>query len=149
VSLARFQSLLMRLVVDTAFRDAARADPGVVLNDSGLTPLEQRRLMHAALSDGLGVTVMLHRGWRLGKLLSLMPGTCALLGPDRVATELGMFWRERLPDSLYFRDEALAFADHLERRGLSVSIPGLDRMMTEERGRIGHGAPSSAIAGAH
>lgn len=139
----------MRLVVDTSFRERASGEGAVFFDDPQLTPLEGRRLTHVARSDGLGITVMLHRGWRLGKLLSLMPGTCAVLGPDRVAAELGVFWRERLPDSLYFQDEALAFAAHLAGREDLLAIPGLQAVLAHERGRLERGPSNVTVAGSH
>jgi hypothetical protein len=140
----------MRLIVDASFRESAVADAAIFVSDPQLTPREQRRLADVAQSDGLGITVMLHRGWRLGKLLSLMPGTSTILGRDRLAAELGAFWRDRLPDSLYFHDEALAFADHLAHRQDHLrAIPALEAVLAHERARL-EGRPSQAIvAGSH
>jgi hypothetical protein len=150
VSLGRFQSELMRLIVDPTFREDAVASISTFASDPQLTPREQRRLAAVARSDGLGITVLLHRGWRLGKLLSLMPATCALLGPDRLAAELGTFWRDRLPDSLYFHEEALAFADHLAReKELFNQIPTLEGVLAHERGRLETRRAPLTVAGSH
>lgn len=149
MSLARFQSQLMRLVVDTSFRELTAADPAIFDSDPFLRPRERRRLANVARSDGLRITVMLHRGWRLGKLLTLMPGTCAILGPDRLAAELGAFWRDRLPDSLYFHDEALAFADYVAQRDDLMAIPSLEGVLAHERARLEARPSLVTVAGSH
>jgi hypothetical protein len=138
----------MRLVVDTSFRERAAGDPVTTFDDPDLTPIERRRLAAVAKSEGLPITVMLHRGWRLGKLLTLLPGTCRLLGPDRLAQQLSDFWRGRLPDSLYFHDEALAFASHVaDRDELLEEVPGLRDMLDRDRRRLEEAA-SVPVAGA-
>lgn len=150
MSLRRFQSQLMRLVVDATFREQAAADARMFADDTDLTPRERRRLTAVARSDGLGITVMLHRGWRLGKLLSLLPLTCSILGPDRLAAELRAFWRDRLPDSLYFHDEAVAFADHVaQREELLVDVPELRAVVAHERARLEARPSPVAAAGSH
>jgi hypothetical protein len=135
VSLERFQIALTRLVVDRLFRERlVGGGDWTELDD--LTDLERRRLAAVASSAGLRITVLVHRGWRLGKLLSLLPRTCSLLGPDRLAAELDRFWSDHLPRSLYFYDEALAFADHLERHRQGPDVRYLDEVIAYERARL-------------
>lgn len=136
MSLTRFQAVQARLVVDAGFRERVVTTEGALDDEPDLTSLERRRLAAIASSAGLRITVLVHRGWRLGKLLTLLPRTCAMLGPDRVAAELEAFWRSRLPRSLYFHDEALAFADHLAARGRDLGVPYLAEVLAFERAEV-------------
>lgn len=112
MSAPAFQSALARLIVDEDFQARVLAgEPGALAGD--LTDLERRRLRAVAGDRGLGITRTLHKGFRLGKVLALVPLTCRLLGDDRVAQELRSFWRGRLPTSFYFVEETIDFCDHL------------------------------------
>lgn len=136
MSLARFQALQARLVVDPGFRDKVVAAEGDLADEPDLTPLERRRLASIARSKGLRISVLVHRGWRLGKLLTLLPRTCSMLGPDRAAAELDTFWRRQLPRSLYFHDEAIAFADHLAEASDDLGLPYLREVVAFERAEV-------------
>ena len=136
MSLARFQAVQARLVVDPGFRERVAAAGGELVDEVDLTPLERRRLAAIARSEGLRITVLVHRGWRLGKLLTLLPRTCSMLGPDRAAAELDAFWRRQLPRSLYFHDEALAFANHLAAVADDPSLPYLREVLAFERAEV-------------
>ena len=59
MSLARFQSLLARLVTDAVFRQDARENPAVVLEASGLTTKERGRLVKLLDDRGLDLTATL------------------------------------------------------------------------------------------
>lgn len=140
----------MRLVVDAGFRDRAMASDAPFADVTDITPTERRRLAAVVDSDGLRITVLLHHGWRLGKLLTVLPRTCELLGPERAAAELKVFWRHRLPASLYFREEAAAFAEHLARQPDISADTLLSRVLSEERDTLGRVTSGGAsVAGSH
>ena len=56
---------------------------------------------------------MLHKGWRLTKLMAMAPLTCVILG-EHLVDESSSFWRVHPPTSLYFLDEAISFLAHVE-----------------------------------
>lgn len=130
MSLAAFQSAMLRLITDPAFRGAVAADGDAALG-AGLTPLEASRLRRIAADRGLGINRTLHKGFRLGKLRALLPLTCRLLGPRALARELPAFWAQRPPSSFSFLPEALDFCDWLARRGLRRRH--LDEVLAYER----------------
>ena len=80
---ANFQRVLGRLVTDRDFR--ARLSLGVGGPRRGLSAIERRRLMAIAAAPGLALTARLIDSFRLGKLITLLPLTRALLGPVRFA----------------------------------------------------------------
>jgi hypothetical protein len=134
VSQRVFQAALARLVFDPEFGERVRAGGGTAL-PAELTDVERRRLVGAASDPGLRPTQIVHNGWRLGKLLTMLPLTSALLGPETLVAEARGFWPARPPRSLYFRDEALAFCDHLlarARAGL-LAVPHLAEVTGYER----------------
>jgi len=112
---AAFQSGLAKLIVDPCFRERV-ADEGDAALPSGLDDLERRRLLAVAADPGLAITAKLHRGFRLGKLLTLLPLSFALIDRGTAAGELELFWRRRPPAGFYFLEEAVAFCDHLLAR---------------------------------
>jgi hypothetical protein len=115
VSAPVFQSALARLIVDPDFREDVREHRAAAL-PSPLTPLERERLLAVSVDPGLDITRTLHKGFRLGKLLTHLPLTRVLLDRDTLAREVGEFWRRRPPVSFYFLEEALAFCDYLLER---------------------------------
>ena len=124
---------MARLVVDMEFRDRVRALGDDSL-DGDLTTLERRRLKAIASDRGLDATSTLYKGFRLSKLYAMLPRTCALLGKQRLAREVRLYWAARISVSLYFFAEAFAFCDHLLARlhaGLRVAY--LDEVMAYER----------------
>jgi hypothetical protein len=118
MSLPAFQSALLRLIVDPAFRDAVRAQDG--LPAAELTALEAARLRRIAADPGLDTNRTLHKGFRMGKLRTLLPLTCTLLGPKRLAREVGAFWQRQPPAGFSFLPEALEFVAFLRARRLRV-----------------------------
>jgi hypothetical protein len=128
VSAAAFQAALARLVVDPAYREGVRAHGEPVLE--GLDALERRRLLAVAAGPGLDMTCKVHQAWRLGKLYTMVPLTCALLGEESLKRAVHDFWRSRPPRSFYFRDEAIDFCDHLSTRS---EIPYLAEVLAYER----------------
>ena len=152
MSLAAFQSALLRLIADPAFRDAVTAR-GTDALGSNLTPLETSRLQRIASDRGLDINRTLHKGFRLGKLRALLPLTCRLLGARRLARELPVFWQQRPPASFSFLPEALDFCDWLARRRLRIRYLGevlaYERALLElERARTGT-APIQVVRFTH
>jgi hypothetical protein len=131
-----FQATVARLVIDPDFRDQVRVDgPGAL--DRDLTPLEQERVMSIAGGPGLDFTRTLHKNFRLTKIYTMLPLTRALLGPARLAKEVGAFWKAVPPVSHYFPEEAMAFCDFLHARlrsGLRVTY--LREIVAYERANL-------------
>lgn len=143
MSLATFQSLLVRLITEPAYRDAVRGGGGM---DDDLTDLERRRLHAIARDPGMDVNRTLHKGFRLGKVRALLPLTCRLLGPRRLTRELAAFWDSTPPAGFSFLPEALAFCDFLAARKPRVKylhdVLGYERATLElERARQDAPAP--------
>ncbi|MGZ5186283.1 MAG: hypothetical protein ACXWCO_14370 [Caldimonas sp.] len=142
-----FQAALARLIVEPDFRDAVRAQGRAALPDE-LTPLEAARLATIAADRGLDMNRTLHKGFRLGKLRALLPLTCALLTPARLAREVARFWQAHPPASFSFLPEALEFCAFLERRQLRsvylAEVLAYERATLElERARVGAPPPQS------
>jgi len=131
-----FQATVARLVIDPDFRDRVRADGAVAL-DGDLTSLEQERAMAIVGDKGLDFTRTLHKNFRLTKLYTMLPLTRALLGPARLAKEVGAFWKAELPVSHYFLEEAMAFCDFLQNRLRSgLRIKYLREIVAYERANL-------------
>jgi hypothetical protein len=141
MSARAFQTALARLIVEPDFRDAVRRDGSAAL-PGDLTALETTRLTTIAGDRGVDMNRTLHKGFRLGKLRALLPLTCALLTPARLAREVSAFWKARPPASFSFLPEALEFCAFVEtRRVRSVylgEVLAFERATLElERARIG------------
>jgi hypothetical protein len=108
MSLSAFQTQMARMVSDPAAAVDTRIS---ALPD--LSAKERMRLLAIAHSPGLAITQKLHRGFRVGKLLSLLPLTCALLGETALADLAAHFWRACPSRSFHFWEEATAFAEFL------------------------------------
>lgn len=115
MSLAAFQSVLARLILEPEFRDRVREGEAAALQGE-LTDGERERLRRIAADPGLDVNRTLHKGFRLGKLRALLPLTCSLLGSRALTREVAAFWAERPPSGFYFLPEALEFCDFLAAR---------------------------------
>lgn len=140
-----FQTAMARLIVEPDFRDAVRAGGEEAL-DGSLTALERRRLQHIAHDRGVDLNRTLHKGFRLGKLRALLPLTCTLLPPARLAREVALFWRRQPPSSFYFLPEALEFCDFLAQRRIRsvylAEVMAYERATLElEKARIGAPPP--------
>ncbi|HEY5135614.1 MAG TPA: hypothetical protein VIJ41_07480 [Candidatus Nanopelagicales bacterium] len=112
MSLAGYQRVLIGLLVQpaSAFR-VARGD----FDEADLTDCERERLSAAARDAGVALTRRLHEGWRLTKLLTLLPLTFDVGDDEVMADRVASFWAQRLPTSLYFEDEAASFAQQVAR----------------------------------
>jgi len=127
---------MARLVVDPDFRDRVSS-----FGESALPPdlgsRERQRLIFAAGSKGIDITRTLHKGFRLGKILSLLPLTCSVMGNTRLARQIDLFWKEHSSVSFYYLEEALAFCSFIERRihaGLRIAY--LAEIIAYERARL-------------
>jgi len=142
-----FQTALARLIVEPEFRDAVRAE-GTAALPGPLTPREASRLATIAGDRGLDMNRTLHKGFRLGKLRALLPLTCSLLAPARLAREVAAFWGANPPSSFSFLPEALEFCAFLEQRPLRsvylAEVLAYERATLElERARLGPAPPQS------
>ena len=146
MSALAFQTALARLVVEPDFRDAVRADALALPPE--LTPIERSRLVRIANDRGVDINRTLHKGFRLGKLRALLPLSCAVLTPARLAREVAAFWNTHPPASFSFLPEALEFCAFLARRRVrSVYLPEVlayERATLElERARIDAASPQT------
>ena len=87
--------------------------------DADLAPRERERLVAQATDAGLALGRQLHKGWRLTKLLTLLPVTFRVGDTGLLSDLVGAFWRDHLPEGLYFEAEAGRFADFVAAR-----VPG-------------------------
>lgn len=151
MSLPAFQSAMMRLIVEPTFLDQVLARGAQAC--TGLSPLEGRRLCAIASDPGLAINRTLHKGFRLGKLRTLLPLTCTLLGPVRLGREVAAFWTRRPPSGFSFLPEALEFIAFVQARRLRACYLGevlaYERASLElERARLGE-PPLQHVAFAH
>ena len=144
MSQAAFQRALGQLVTDRAFR--RRLGRGAK-PPARLSALERRRLAALAKAPGVALTARLIDSFRLGKLISLLPLSRALLGPVRFAREAEVYCAKAPPVSFYLADEALAFCDHLRRscrRPYLAEVVAYERAMIELKRPRPDGAPRPA-----
>ncbi len=109
MSLRTFQRAQVAMVTDG---DVARRMAGGDLApwQEDLTSLEQERLVAQAADAGMALSRTLHKGWRLTKLLTLLPATFRHGDPDLLGDLVDGFWRLHPPQGLYFEAEAARFA---------------------------------------
>ncbi|HNY40028.1 MAG TPA: hypothetical protein PKJ41_06520 [Bryobacteraceae bacterium] len=145
MSEAAFQSAFVRLVTDEAFLNQMRSE--AVPEIDGLSEGEADGLKALARVPGLNVMRKLHLGFRLNKLLSMLPLTCRLLGQVRLAAEARAFWEMRPSASFYFLEEAEAFAVHLqERRNTGLRAAYLGDVLAYESALLMLKRPRAASA---
>ena len=112
MSLAAYQRAQVAMIVDPgAAARLASGDLAPWADD--LTPAERDRLVAQATDAGLALSRKLHQGWRLTKLLTLLPITFRVGDPTLLADLVGRYWREHRPAGLYFEAEAAAFAAYV------------------------------------
>lgn len=85
-----------------------------------LTALERERLQRQAQDAGIALSRKLYEGWRLTKLLALLPRTFATGDPDLLSRLVAEFWGAAPPRTLYFESEAVEFT----RKVCRESPPG-------------------------
>lgn len=145
MSEAAFQSAFVRLVTDEAFLNQMRSEAAPEID--GLSEGEADGLKALARAPGLNVMRKLHLGFRLNKLLSMLPLTCRLLGQVRLAAEARAFWEMRPSASFYFLEEAEAFAVHLqERRNTGLRAAYLGDVLAYESALLMLKRPRAASA---
>src|SRR5262245_509126 len=130
MSVTAFQTVLAEVLL----RPDVRSGLELRLADhNGLTTDERGRLQALALSPGLVAARQLHLAFRLTKLLSGLPKTCAVLGPDALAIEAQGFWARSAPSSFAYAKEVLGFASYLRQRLCSgLDAPGLGDTLDAE-----------------
>lgn len=144
MSQVTFQATVARLVSDPDFRERVKAR-GVAALVPELTELERQRVMAVVSSRGLDAARLLHKSFRLTKLYTLLPLTRALLGPDRLAREIGAFWQANPCVSHYFLEESLAFCDYLQARlAAGLRIKYLKEVVAYERANLELRQPRSS-----
>lgn len=109
MSLAAYQRAQVALLVDRGAVDRVRGGDLAPWADD-LTDEERERLVSQAADPGLLLSRKLHQGWRLTKLMTLLPTTFAIGDPALLADLVGRYWRDHRPQGLYFEAEAEAFA---------------------------------------
>ncbi len=134
VSEAEFQTAQARLVTDSEFLKRAQLEKENAFG-SGLSAVERRRLTALASQKGIIVTARLIRSFRLGKILSLLPLSCTLLG-DHLAREATAFWNVNPPDSFYSLGEALAFCRYLQESPISTEVVYLKEVVGYEEAML-------------
>jgi hypothetical protein len=123
MSLANFQRAFARLVAEPGFAASVRGGAAV----PGLSARERERLVAAARDPGLGAATTVHFGWRLSKLLALLPLTRAALG-EALGDLAREFWATRPPRTLYFQGEAIEFCRFVAG---SEEVPAAARELAE------------------
>jgi hypothetical protein len=136
---AVFQAYFARAVTDPRFRRRLAAHGERTLKtESALTARERDRLVTLAMDPGMDAIRTIHKGFRLGKLMPMLPLTCALLGPLRLNREAHAFWKLRPPLTFHFLEEALAFCEFLDERMQSGVLKAayLDEILVFERAAL-------------
>lgn len=115
MSLRSYQRAQVAMVLDreVAHR-VARGD--LAPWDADLSPRERDRLVAQATDAGLALSRKLHKGWRLTKLLTLLPVTFRVGDPVLLSDLVDAYWRDHLPQGLYFEAEAAGFAAYVADR---------------------------------
>ena len=109
MSLRTYQRAQVAMILDREV--AGRIGAGDLAPwDGDLDPRERERLVAQATNPGLALSRKLHKGWRLTKLLTLLPVTFRVGDPGLLGDLVDAFWREHLPEGLYFEAEAARFA---------------------------------------
>lgn len=138
MTVAAFQTVLARLVLDRAFRESfvnQRAAWPRALLQHDLSRRELERLSAVASLPGLDVCRKMHVSFRLARLHTGAPRVFELLMRTGHAVELERFLEQRKPTSFYFAAEAAALLRYLTRRLRSgaIRIPYLPDVMAFER----------------
>jgi hypothetical protein len=127
VSAAAFQAALAALVADQPVRAELLYE---------LSERERGRYTSLVSQRGVPVMRMLYFGWRLAKVLSLLPLTTKAIGDQIMALHLRRFWSESRATSYYFVDEVFAFIETLERYLPSVARVQVAQILSFEKARL-------------
>ena len=145
MSLAAYQRAQVAMISEPdAVRRIAAGDLAPWADD--LTAAERERLLAQATDAGLALSRKLHQGWRLTKLLTLLPVTFRVGDPALLARLVDEYWRDHLPQGLYFEAEAAAFAAYVAGRGARPRLLVHDAALLEGAMlAVGDRAGSAAI----
>ena len=126
----------MRLVTDHEFRAAVRngqMPDGLVDDDT-----ERAHLAQLAAQPGIAAMRVVYRGFRLNKVLAMLPLTGRLLGDRALYDALEDYWRDTPSGSFYYFEEAGRFCDHLWGRIESgdLDVPLLRDVLLYEHASI-------------
>ncbi len=113
MSLLAFQLALADLSASVELCARVAEDPDGTLAGYELTPVERRRIEHAARQKGMRVNVALYRYNRIVTLVAVLPGAIHLLGAD-ARTVVDEYWADRGPDR-NMRRESQRFAAFVRR----------------------------------
>ncbi|GAA1865216.1 hypothetical protein GCM10009715_10490 [Paeniglutamicibacter psychrophenolicus] len=121
MSLAAYQEAQLAMLRDSRRAWAySRGDFGDLA--ARLTGLERERLQSQGLDAGMALARKLHEGWRLTKLLTLLPRTFDVGDPELLSRLVAEFWSATPPRSLYFESEAAEFARIVTRNSPSGTL---------------------------
>lgn len=130
-----FQAAFVRLVTDLEFRAAVRSGhvPDGVADDT-----ERAHLAQLAAQPGIAAMRVVYRGFRLNKVLAMLPLTGRLLGDRALYDALEHYWRDTPSGSFYYFEEAARFCDHLWGRIESgeLDVPLLRDVLLYEHASI-------------
>ena len=134
MSTAAFQAAFVRLVTDLEFREAVRN--GHV--PDALDDTERAHLSQLAAQPGIAAMRVVYRGFRLNKVLAMLPLTGRLLGDRALHEALEHYWRDTPSGSFYYFEEAGRFCDHLWERIESgdLDVPLLRDVLLFEQASI-------------
>ncbi len=111
-----YQRLQTAMVLDAKqAAPMAAGDFGQLTGD--LSDKERTRLASQARDPGMALTRKLHKGWRLTKLLTLLPITFRVGDPETLTDLVAAFWHNHPPQGLYFESEAMRFAQFVRDHG--------------------------------
>jgi hypothetical protein len=130
-----FQAAFVRLVTDREFRDAVLSGQ---LPEGVDDPAERSHLAQLAAQPGIAAMRVVHRSFRLNKVLAMLPLTGRLLGERLLHDALERYWRETPSGSFYYIEEAGRFCDHLWDRIESgdLDVPLLRDVLLYEHASI-------------
>jgi hypothetical protein len=115
MSLSEFQKAFADLIAQPERCLVARRDPGAAFARYGLTERERSRLSRMVCDPGMSVNCTLYRVNRLAPVYSVLPLTCALLGPELLPS-LEAFWASGGEATIQYGREAARFGAWLQAR---------------------------------
>jgi hypothetical protein len=130
-----FQAAFVKLVADPEFRAAVRNGH---LPDGLVDATERAHLAQLAAQPGIAAMRVVYRGFRLNKVLAMLPMTGRLLGDRALHDALELYWRDTPSGSFYYFEEAGRFCDHLWDRIESgdLDVPLLRDVLLFEQASI-------------
>lgn len=134
MSTAAFQSAFVRLVTDPHFREAVQRGQ---IPEAVTDGMERDQLASLAAQPGIAAIRVVYRGFRLNKILAMLPLTGLLLGERRLSGELELFWKDQPSGSFYYVEEANRFCEFLwTRLDEGLDIPYLRDVLLYEQASL-------------